>query len=182
MKKNEGIVARFGNFDYFLCEEALWQISETIKPRGGKRHIPPDTWNSIISDSLAYHHVVSFSPDLYTALGQTLCTSNKCLPDKMFSSGQGYKFFCNWMVEYGLKIVGMHCIFTVPKTINWIMTMSRLIQCYKGSCRYQSLAFSGLDWEACLGCPSLSHKIYIDLNIPEDPTLPPPHPNKVSVH
>ncbi|KAL5013075.1 hypothetical protein ScPMuIL_011626 [Solemya velum] len=43
MKKNENIVARFGDFSDFLNEDSLWQISETIKPRGGKRHIPPDT-------------------------------------------------------------------------------------------------------------------------------------------
>ncbi|XP_059483665.1 guanine nucleotide-releasing factor 2 isoform X2 [Neocloeon triangulifer] len=33
-KKQERILALFNNFDDFLCEEAMWQISETIKPRG----------------------------------------------------------------------------------------------------------------------------------------------------
>ncbi|XP_065345854.1 guanine nucleotide-releasing factor 2 isoform X5 [Cloeon dipterum] len=33
-KKQERILALFNNFDDFLCEESMWQISETIKPRG----------------------------------------------------------------------------------------------------------------------------------------------------
>ncbi|XP_046398057.1 guanine nucleotide-releasing factor 2 isoform X2 [Ischnura elegans] len=36
-KKNERIIAFFNNFDEFLCEEAMWQISESIRPRGGKK-------------------------------------------------------------------------------------------------------------------------------------------------
>ncbi|XP_065201005.1 guanine nucleotide-releasing factor 2 isoform X2 [Planococcus citri] len=36
-KGHERIVAFFSNFDEFLCEEAMWQISESIKPRGGKK-------------------------------------------------------------------------------------------------------------------------------------------------
>ncbi|XP_068082777.1 guanine nucleotide-releasing factor 2 [Anabrus simplex] len=36
-KKHERIIAFFNNFDDFLCEEAMWQISESIKPRGGKK-------------------------------------------------------------------------------------------------------------------------------------------------
>ncbi|KAK7076346.1 Rap guanine nucleotide exchange factor 1, partial [Halocaridina rubra] len=36
-KKNEKIIAFFNNFDDYLNEEALWHISETIKPRGGKK-------------------------------------------------------------------------------------------------------------------------------------------------
>jgi Rap guanine nucleotide exchange factor 1 len=36
-KKQERIIAFFSNFDEFLCEEAMWQISEAIKPRGGKK-------------------------------------------------------------------------------------------------------------------------------------------------
>lgn len=36
-KKHEHIVAFFNNFDEFLCEEAMWQISESIKPRGSKK-------------------------------------------------------------------------------------------------------------------------------------------------
>lgn len=36
-KKHERINAFFNNFDDFLCEEAMWQISESIKPRGGKK-------------------------------------------------------------------------------------------------------------------------------------------------
>ncbi|KAK7580503.1 hypothetical protein V9T40_001132 [Parthenolecanium corni] len=30
------IIAFFSNFDEFICEEAMWQISESIKPRGKK--------------------------------------------------------------------------------------------------------------------------------------------------
>ncbi|KAI0209275.1 Guanine nucleotide-releasing factor 2 [Lamellibrachia satsuma] len=33
-KKNDKIIAYFNNFDDYLCEESLWQISEAIKPRG----------------------------------------------------------------------------------------------------------------------------------------------------
>lgn len=36
-KKHERIIAFFNNFDEFLSEEAMWQISESIKPRGGKK-------------------------------------------------------------------------------------------------------------------------------------------------
>ncbi|KAK7793296.1 hypothetical protein R5R35_007622 [Gryllus longicercus] len=36
-KKHERIIAFFNNFDEFLSEEAMWQISENIKPRGGKK-------------------------------------------------------------------------------------------------------------------------------------------------
>uniref|UniRef100_A0A336LKX5 CRK SH3-binding GNRP n=1 Tax=Culicoides sonorensis TaxID=179676 RepID=A0A336LKX5_CULSO len=36
-KKNERIIAYFGNFEDYLDEDAMWQISETIKPRGGKK-------------------------------------------------------------------------------------------------------------------------------------------------
>ncbi|XP_075226685.1 C3G guanyl-nucleotide exchange factor isoform X2 [Lycorma delicatula] len=38
-KKSERIIAFFSNFDEFLCEEAMWQISESIKPRGAKKNI-----------------------------------------------------------------------------------------------------------------------------------------------
>ncbi|XP_054709037.1 LOW QUALITY PROTEIN: rap guanine nucleotide exchange factor 1-like [Uloborus diversus] len=37
IKRNEQIISFFNNFDDYLCEEAMWQISETIKPRGGKK-------------------------------------------------------------------------------------------------------------------------------------------------
>ncbi|GFY74888.1 rap guanine nucleotide exchange factor 1 [Trichonephila inaurata madagascariensis] len=37
VKRNEQIISFFNNFDDYLCEEAMWQISETIKPRGGKK-------------------------------------------------------------------------------------------------------------------------------------------------
>ncbi|KAG8236635.1 hypothetical protein J437_LFUL019237 [Ladona fulva] len=40
-KKNERIIAFFNNFDEFLCEEAMWQISESIRPRGGKKTPAP---------------------------------------------------------------------------------------------------------------------------------------------
>ncbi|XP_046735450.1 guanine nucleotide-releasing factor 2 isoform X2 [Diprion similis] len=36
-KKHERIIAFFNNFDDFLCEDSMWQISESIKPRGGKK-------------------------------------------------------------------------------------------------------------------------------------------------
>lgn len=36
-KKNERIIAFFNGFDDSLSEEAMWQISEKIKPRGGKK-------------------------------------------------------------------------------------------------------------------------------------------------
>lgn len=36
-KKNEKIIAFFNNFEPSLNEEALWSISEKIKPRGGKK-------------------------------------------------------------------------------------------------------------------------------------------------
>ncbi|XP_025190430.1 guanine nucleotide-releasing factor 2 isoform X1 [Melanaphis sacchari] len=36
-KKHDHIIAFFNNFDEFLCEEAMWQISESIKPRGSKK-------------------------------------------------------------------------------------------------------------------------------------------------
>lgn len=36
-KKNEKIIAFFNNFESYQNEEALWYISEKIKPRGGKK-------------------------------------------------------------------------------------------------------------------------------------------------
>uniref|UniRef100_A0A0P4WDL6 CRK SH3-binding GNRP n=2 Tax=Scylla TaxID=6760 RepID=A0A0P4WDL6_SCYOL len=36
-KKNEKIITFLNNFDNYLNEEALWNISEEIKPRGGKK-------------------------------------------------------------------------------------------------------------------------------------------------
>ncbi|EFN67862.1 Guanine nucleotide-releasing factor 2 [Camponotus floridanus] len=39
-KKHERIITFFNNFSDFLCEEAMWQISESIKPRGGKKAQP----------------------------------------------------------------------------------------------------------------------------------------------
>ncbi|XP_049821190.1 guanine nucleotide-releasing factor 2 isoform X3 [Aethina tumida] len=36
-KKNEKIIQFFGNFDDLIGEDAMWQLSETIKPRGGKK-------------------------------------------------------------------------------------------------------------------------------------------------
>lgn len=38
-KRHDKIIAFFNNFDDYLCEEAMWQISESIKPRGGKKKI-----------------------------------------------------------------------------------------------------------------------------------------------
>ncbi|XP_017776217.1 PREDICTED: guanine nucleotide-releasing factor 2 isoform X2 [Nicrophorus vespilloides] len=36
-KKNERIISFFENFDQFLSEDSMWQMSEKIKPRGGKK-------------------------------------------------------------------------------------------------------------------------------------------------
>uniref|UniRef100_A0A182NVF5 CRK SH3-binding GNRP n=1 Tax=Anopheles dirus TaxID=7168 RepID=A0A182NVF5_9DIPT len=36
-KKNERIIGFFDNFEYSLDEDAMWQISETIKPRGTRK-------------------------------------------------------------------------------------------------------------------------------------------------
>lgn len=41
LKKNEKIIALFNNFDYYLSEESLWQLSEMIKPRGSKTPVRP---------------------------------------------------------------------------------------------------------------------------------------------
>lgn len=41
-KRNERIIGYFGNFEDYLDEDAMWQISETIKPRGGKK--TTNTW------------------------------------------------------------------------------------------------------------------------------------------
>lgn len=42
-KKNERIIAMFNGFDDVLSEEAMWQLSESIKPRGGRSKLnnPP---------------------------------------------------------------------------------------------------------------------------------------------
>ncbi|XP_026324252.1 guanine nucleotide-releasing factor 2 isoform X11 [Hyposmocoma kahamanoa] len=43
-KKNERIQAMFNDFDDVLSEEAMWQVSESIKPRGGRAKTgPPPT-------------------------------------------------------------------------------------------------------------------------------------------
>lgn len=36
-KKNERIIQFFENFDDIIPEDAMWQLSESIKPRGGKK-------------------------------------------------------------------------------------------------------------------------------------------------
>ncbi|XP_058442938.1 guanine nucleotide-releasing factor 2 isoform X6 [Malaya genurostris] len=36
-KKNEKIIGFFDNFEDYLDEDAMWQISESIKPRGGRK-------------------------------------------------------------------------------------------------------------------------------------------------
>ncbi|XP_031332438.1 guanine nucleotide-releasing factor 2 isoform X3 [Photinus pyralis] len=36
-KKNDRIINFFQNFDDFIGEDAMWQLSESIKPRGGKK-------------------------------------------------------------------------------------------------------------------------------------------------
>lgn len=36
-KKNEKIIEFFQNFDDCIGEDAMWQLSEQIKPRGGKK-------------------------------------------------------------------------------------------------------------------------------------------------
>lgn len=38
-KKQEKIINFFQNFDNFIGEDAMWKLSETIKPRGGKKTI-----------------------------------------------------------------------------------------------------------------------------------------------
>lgn len=35
LKRNEEIISFFDNFEDYLHEESLWQISESIKARGG---------------------------------------------------------------------------------------------------------------------------------------------------
>ncbi|KAH9638417.1 hypothetical protein HF086_007724 [Spodoptera exigua] len=40
-KKNERILAMFNEFDDVLSEEAMWQVSESIKPRGGRARAAP---------------------------------------------------------------------------------------------------------------------------------------------
>ncbi|XP_013166904.1 PREDICTED: guanine nucleotide-releasing factor 2 isoform X3 [Papilio xuthus] len=50
-KKNERIQAMFNGFDDVLSEEAMWQVSESIKPRGGRARntsqpSPPTTANA----------------------------------------------------------------------------------------------------------------------------------------
>lgn len=37
IKRNEKLINCFNNFDDYLSEESLWQISEKIKPRGGNK-------------------------------------------------------------------------------------------------------------------------------------------------
>lgn len=36
-KKNERIIAFFDNFQENIGEDAMWQLSESYKPRGGKK-------------------------------------------------------------------------------------------------------------------------------------------------
>lgn len=50
LKKNEKIIAFFNNFDYYLSEESLWQLSEMIKPRGSKTPVKQNDWKHWISD------------------------------------------------------------------------------------------------------------------------------------
>lgn len=38
--RHDRIIEFFSNFDDFLSEEAMWQMSETIKPRGKPKHWP----------------------------------------------------------------------------------------------------------------------------------------------
>lgn len=38
-KKSERIIAFFNNFDEALCEDAMWEISLSIKPPGNKKAI-----------------------------------------------------------------------------------------------------------------------------------------------
>jgi len=39
LKENAKIAALLNNFDDFISEESLWQISETIKPRPSSKHL-----------------------------------------------------------------------------------------------------------------------------------------------
>lgn len=36
-KRNERIIGFFQNFNDHINEDAMWQLSESIKPRGGKK-------------------------------------------------------------------------------------------------------------------------------------------------
>jgi Rap guanine nucleotide exchange factor 1 len=36
-KKSERIIGFFNDFENYLDEDAMWQISENIKPRGGRK-------------------------------------------------------------------------------------------------------------------------------------------------
>ncbi|XP_077986646.1 rap guanine nucleotide exchange factor 1-like [Glandiceps talaboti] len=42
LSPNERVIAFFNDFNDFLHEEAMWQLSEKIKPRGGKQKDPTD--------------------------------------------------------------------------------------------------------------------------------------------
>lgn len=39
-KKSERIISFFDNFENYLDEDAMWQISENIKPRVSRKPIP----------------------------------------------------------------------------------------------------------------------------------------------
>jgi len=39
LKENSKIIALLNNFDDFISEESLWQLSETIKPRHSSKHL-----------------------------------------------------------------------------------------------------------------------------------------------
>jgi len=41
LKENAKIMSLLNNFDDFISEESLWQISETIKPRQGSKRLNP---------------------------------------------------------------------------------------------------------------------------------------------
>ena len=39
LKENSKINALLNNFDDFISEESLWQLSESIKPRHSSKHL-----------------------------------------------------------------------------------------------------------------------------------------------
>jgi len=41
LKENKKVIALLNNFDDFISEESLWQLSESIKPRHSSKHLNP---------------------------------------------------------------------------------------------------------------------------------------------
>lgn len=61
IKKNERLVGMFDEFNSHLTEEALWQISEEIKPRGGKKKAESETgWNIQVYKFIGQNNVIQY--------------------------------------------------------------------------------------------------------------------------